>query len=113
MVYNIIFLFQKSAQYLQVELPIRIAHRIAGIRSLPFIVGCNPSILSVHELYIRAFHILNDFPEILTKADEEKYTMVLRELLDDHKDVIGTLAQGFKESRKHIKVQCTFVLWPG
>jgi len=93
----------KSAQYLQVELPIRIAHRIAGIRNLPFIVGCNPSILSVHELYIRAFHILNDFPEILTKADEEKYTMVLRELLDDHKDVIGTLAQGFKESRKHIK----------
>ena len=98
------FLFQRSAQYLQLELPIRIAHRIAGIRNLPFIVGCNPSILSVHELYIRAFHILNDFPEILTSADEEKYSMVLRELLEDHKDVIGTLAQGFKESRKYIKV---------
>ena len=96
--------FQRSAQYLQLELPIRIAHRIAGIRNLPFIVGCNPSILSVHELYIRAFHILNDFPEILTRSDEEKYSMVLRELLEDHKDVIGTLAQGFKESRKHIKV---------
>ena len=107
---NIFTHFQKSAQYLQVELPIRIAHRIAGIRNLPFIVGCNPSILSVHELYIRAFHILNDFPEILTKADEEKYTMVLRELLDDHKDVIGTLAQGFKESRKNIKVIMPLIL---
>ena len=36
--------------------------------------------------------------------------MVLRELLDDHKDVIGTLAQGFKESRKHIKVKMPFIL---
>ena len=104
-----LFTFQRSAQYLQQELPIRIAHRIAGIRNLPFIVGCNPCILSVHELYIRAFHILNDFPEILTKADEEKYTQVLIELLDDHKDVIGTLAQGFKESRKHVKVKICYI----
>ena len=100
----IFYSLQRSAQYLQVELPIRIAHRIAHIRNLPFIVGCNPSILSVHELYIRAFHILNDFPEILTSDDEEKYSMVLRGLLEDHKDVIGTLAQGFKESRKHVQV---------
>lgn len=38
---------QKSAQYLHKELPVRIAHRIAGFRKLPFIVGCNPTILSV------------------------------------------------------------------
>lgn len=95
---------QKSAQYLHRELPIRIAHRIQGIRNLPFIVGCNPTILAVHELYIRAFHITNDFPEILTTADEEKYSQVLRELLDDHKNVISQLAEGFKECRKHIKV---------
>ena len=56
----------RSAQYLHRELPIRVAHRIASFRALPFIVGCNPTILSVHELYIRAFHILNDFPEIVT-----------------------------------------------
>ena len=90
-------------------MPIRIAHRIAGIRNLPFIVGCNPSILSIHELYIRAFQILNDLPEILTSEDEENYSMVLRELLEDHKDVIGTLAQGFKESRKHIKVLFKYI----
>ena len=90
-------------------MPIRIAHRIAGIRNLPFIVGCNPSILSIHELYIRAFQILNDLPEILTSEDEENYSMVLRELLEDHKDVIGTLAQGFKESRKHIKVLFEYI----
>ena len=86
------------------ELPIRISHRIEGFRNLPFIVGCNPTILAVHELYIRSFHILNDFPEILTAADEERFSHLLRELLDDHKDVVSQLAAGFRESRKYIKV---------
>jgi len=93
----------RSAQYLQKELPIRVAHRISGFRSLPFIVGCNPTILSVHELYIRAFHILNDFPEIQTLKDVSKFDAVLRTLLEDHKEVVSLLAQGFKESRKHVK----------
>lgn len=38
---------QKSAQYLQKELPVRIAKRIMAFRDLPFIVGCNPIILGV------------------------------------------------------------------
>ena len=43
----VLFVFQRSAQYLCKELPVRIAHRIAGFRHLPFIVGCNPTILQV------------------------------------------------------------------
>jgi len=93
----------RSAQYLHQELPIRIAHRVAAIRNLPFIVGCNPEILAVHELYIRAFTILSQIPAIVTKADEERYSQILRELLEDHKDVVSNLAKGFKEARKHIK----------
>eukprot|EP00090_Calanus_glacialis_P029236 TRINITY_DN4692_c0_g1_i1.p1 TRINITY_DN4692_c0_g1~~TRINITY_DN4692_c0_g1_i1.p1 ORF type:complete len:453 (-),score=153.19 TRINITY_DN4692_c0_g1_i1:116-1474(-) len=92
----------RSAQYLHRELPIRIAHRIVGFRSLPFIVGCNPIILAVHELYIRAFHILNDFPEVLTLEDVNNYSQVLRTLMEDHKEVMGSLAQGFKECKKHV-----------
>jgi len=93
----------RSAQYLHKELPIRVAHRISGFRSLPFIIGCNPTILAVHELYIRAFHILNDFPEIQSPEDVKQYDAVLRSLLDDHKDVVSRLAQGFKESAKHVQ----------
>ena len=96
---------QRSAKYLHKELPIRIAHRIAGFRNLPFIVGCNPTILSVHELYIRAFHILNDFPEIENDDDVEKFCQLIRVLLEDHKDVVSQLAQGFKECSKHISVR--------
>lgn len=108
-------LLQRSAQYLQRELPIRIAHRIAGFRTLPFIVGCNPTILGVHELYIRAFNILNNYPSIKCEKDEEQFSQLLKNLLDDHKNVVSDLAKGFKEAKKHLKVSrnltviCTYL----
>ncbi|KAF2346363.1 Histidine kinase-like ATPase C-terminal domain [Trinorchestia longiramus] len=97
----------KSAQYLQRELPIRIAHRITDFRNLPFIVASNPVILGVHELYIRAFSILNSFRPIRTDADEQEYCIKLQELLEDHKvgDVVSKLAQGFRECRRHLADQ--------
>uniref|UniRef100_A0A2K5JSE0 Protein-serine/threonine kinase n=1 Tax=Colobus angolensis palliatus TaxID=336983 RepID=A0A2K5JSE0_COLAP len=93
----------KSARYLQQELPVRIAHRIKGFRCLPFIIGCNPTILHVHELYIRAFQKLTDFPPIKDQADDTRYCQLVRQLLDDHKDVVTLLAEGLRESRKHIE----------
>ncbi|KAL3186169.1 hypothetical protein MRX96_027904 [Rhipicephalus microplus] len=77
----------RSAQYLHKELPVRIAHRIAGFRNLPFIVGCNPTILAV----------VTDFDS------ESRYSETVQQVLDDHKDVVTQLAAGFKECRKHIK----------
>jgi len=93
----------KSAQYLQSELPIRIAQRIMDFRNLPFIVGCNPNILGVHELYIRAFNILHNYDEIQTAEQERQFSVKLQELLEDHKDVTSRLAEGFRECQRHIK----------
>jgi len=93
----------RSAQYLHKELPVRVAHRVMTFRQLPFIVGCNPTILSVHELYIRAFNILSQFPPILDAEDEHQFCQLLRSLLDDHKDVVTHLAAGFKECKKYMK----------
>ena len=35
---------------------------------------------------------------------EERYSRLLEQLLDDHKEVVTLLAEAFKETRKHIKV---------
>ncbi|NXO05111.1 BCKD dehydrogenase, partial [Rhinopomastus cyanomelas] len=91
----------KSARYLQQELPVRIAHRIKGFRSLPFIIGCSPTILH-HELYIRAFQKLIEFPPIQGAEDEAGFCQLLRQLLEDHKDVVTLLAEGLRECRRHI-----------
>lgn len=93
----------RSAQYLHKELPVRIAHRIAGFRNLPFIVGCNPVINQVHEMYINAFQLLTEFPSIESHEQEEKYSALIRNLLDTHGNVVTLMAEGFAESRKHIK----------
>jgi len=58
-----------------------------------------------HEMYIRAFHILNDFPAIQDMKDEADFSNVLENLLDDFKNVVTHLAEGFKESLKHIDVR--------
>ncbi|BFZ18616.1 hypothetical protein BsWGS_21655 [Bradybaena similaris] len=92
----------RSAQYLHKELPVRIAHRINGFRNLPFIVGCHPTLLYVHELYIRAFHILSEFGPIRDLEQEQQWSDALRNLLDDHKDVVTQLAEGFAECRKYV-----------
>ncbi|XP_078508618.1 branched-chain alpha-ketoacid dehydrogenase kinase [Lissotriton helveticus] len=93
----------KSARYLHKELPVRIAHRVKGFRSLPFIIGCNPTILHVHELYIRAFQKLSEYPPITDHETEGQYCKLVRDLMDDHKDVVTQLAEGLRESRKHIQ----------
>lgn len=93
----------RSAQYLHKELPVRIAHRVAGFRGLPFIVGCNPTILTVHEMYIKAFYRLFEMPNIIDQETEQEYSRLLQDLLETHKDVVTLLAEGFSECRKHIK----------
>lgn len=42
-----LFEFQKSAQFLHKELPIRIARRVVDFQQLPHIVLCNPVIHDV------------------------------------------------------------------
>ena len=49
--------------------------------------------------------MVNDFPEIKSKEDEERYSQVLKDLLEDHKDVVSQLASGFRECKKHFEVR--------
>ena len=44
--------------------------------------------------------------QITSLQQEEKYSETLRQLLDDHKDIISSLAEGFAQVRKHITVSC-------
>jgi [3-methyl-2-oxobutanoate dehydrogenase (acetyl-transferring)] kinase len=93
----------RSAQYLQKELPVRIAHRITSFRRLPFIVGCHPSLLAVHELYIRAFHLVSQIPPITDADGELKFSQAVSKLLEDHREVVTMLAEGFTDCRRHIQ----------
>lgn len=55
-------------------------------------------------MYIRAFHLVNDFPPIQDLKDEAEFSLMINNLLEDFKYVVTQLADGFKACRKHMKV---------
>ncbi|KAG0006599.1 hypothetical protein BGZ65_006179 [Modicella reniformis] len=92
----------KSANYVRTELPIRLAHRIRDFQNLPFIVGTNPHIELVYDLYWQAFEKLSKVPEIKTLEDNDAFCELVKGLLNDHLVVIPQLALGIMECSKHI-----------
>ncbi|GAB5592352.1 [Pyruvate dehydrogenase (acetyl-transferring)] kinase 2 [Umbelopsis nana] len=92
----------KSANYVRKELPVRLAHRIRDFQQLPFIVGTNPHIQLVYDLYWIAFEKFRKVPPIETAQDNVAYCELLRSLLRDHLVVIPQLALGISECAQHI-----------
>ncbi|KAI9281801.1 branched-chain alpha-ketoacid dehydrogenase [Sporodiniella umbellata] len=90
----------KSANYVRKELPVRIAHRIREFQKLPYILGTNPHIQCVYDLYWQAFDRIRQIPEINTWQDNEKLCQALLESLDAHQVVIPELAKGIHECEK-------------
>lgn len=95
----------RTAQYLQSELPVRVAHRIKGFHNLPFIIVTNPRILGVMELYMRSFKIITSFnggKKIQTYEEVKVFEQLLERLLEDHGDVIDELTKGFAACYPHV-----------
>ena len=93
----------KSANYVRRELPIRISHRIREFQKLPFIVGTNPHIQSVYDIYWQAFERLRKVPHIETLQDNEAFCGMLIKSLQSHMVAIPRLALGISECGQHIE----------
>lgn len=91
-----------SGRFTAKELPIRLARRVDQYRSLPFIVGSNPYIGKVAELYASSFESLASFGEIRTLEDNVRFVDKLEEIVDLHKENVPTLARGFLECKKYM-----------
>ncbi|KAI8150085.1 branched-chain alpha-ketoacid dehydrogenase kinase [Fennellomyces sp. T-0311] len=93
----------KSANYVRRELPIRISHRIREFQKLPFIVGTNPHIQTVYDIYWQAFERLRKVPPIQTLQDNDAFCKSLIESLQSHMVAIPRLALGISECDQHIE----------
>lgn len=86
-----------SANYVRLELPTRIAHRLRNMQTLPYSALTNQHIGYVYELYYSAFERLRKVPEIRTLDDNDKFAGVLNHVLKEHLPVISRLAMGVLE----------------
>jgi hypothetical protein len=74
-------------------LPVRLARRVRAFQSLPFIVGTNPFIKEIYQLYYDSFESLVNYSDSEGKDDME-YIDKLKDFVERHSDNIPTLARG-------------------
>jgi Mitochondrial branched-chain alpha-ketoacid dehydrogenase kinase len=90
------------AVYVHEELPPRLARRIVAIQKLPYIVGVNPYITEVCDLYRHSFHRILETPAPTDEESNALFTKNLAELFHSHQNVIPNLARGFMECGKYM-----------
>ncbi len=66
-----------SANWIQQEVPVRLAHRLYDFNRLPFVVVSNPHIYRVYELYLKAFEEIGGYGPIKDEKDNENFSAML------------------------------------
>eukprot|EP01120_Amphizonella_sp_Union-15-10_P009545 TRINITY_DN3643_c0_g1_i1.p1 TRINITY_DN3643_c0_g1~~TRINITY_DN3643_c0_g1_i1.p1 ORF type:complete len:314 (+),score=71.06 TRINITY_DN3643_c0_g1_i1:342-1283(+) len=94
-----------SAQFLQRELPIRIAKRVRELERLPHGLANVPSIIRLIALYTHSFWELMEFDEIKTEVEEQRFTTVLEKILEAHSTVREHIADGLQELVEQKKLE--------
>ncbi|KAK5166489.1 putative protein kinase [Saxophila tyrrhenica] len=87
----------ESANYVRLELPTRIAHRLRNMQTLPYTALTNEHISHVYELYYGAFERFRKVSEVRNLDDNDRYCAVLKQTLNEHLSVIPRLAMGVLE----------------
>lgn len=89
-----------SAQFLQRELPIRLAHRIVELDNLPHGLNQMPSVRRVSEWYRQSFDEItrHDLPR--TAEQEASFARLLATIYDRHSPTLVTMARGIMEFRQ-------------
>lgn len=83
---------QACTTYARTELPVRLARRVRAFQSLPFIVGTNPYIKEIYNLYYDSFETLIKY--VPADTDDWEFIETLKDFVERHSDNIPTLARG-------------------
>lgn len=84
----------ESANYVRLELPTRIAHRLRNMQTLPYSALTNKHITDVYEMYYSAFERLRKVTEVRSLADNDAFCDLINTSLREHLSVIPNLAMG-------------------
>ena len=90
---------RQNAQFLQQELPKRLARRLLDLQFLPYIVVINPNIKRVYNSYYNAFETLRNFRVVNDDESNAEFTLLLKRLVDEHGPMVEALAAGLRECK--------------
>ncbi|KAG7662543.1 PKP2 [[Candida] subhashii] len=86
-----------SANFVRIELPIRLAMRIRDLQTLPFGVVNNFHLAQIYESYYHSFNAFRKIPAIHSIEENDKFCETLVNLLDDHLFNLSHLMMGALE----------------
>lgn len=89
-----------AAHFLHQELPVRLAHRVRELESLPFGLSGMPSVRLVRDMYIESFRELVELPHLENSEDELGFTRVIENIKQRHNNVVSIMARGIQELRQ-------------
>ena len=92
------------ANFLRLELPVRLARRICDLDRVPLMRDM-PSVQAVQQIYIDSFVELRDSAPIHTAMDEERFAERLEALYIKHSSVLVQMAKGAYELREQLSKQ--------
>eukprot|EP00798_Chlamydomonas_sp_ICE-L_P026054 gene26054-11754_t len=94
-----------SARFLHQELPVRLAHRILELSSLPKALAETSHVKQVKSWYSESFAELRRFPEVKDYQDVSDFTQMLRSAYcQRHAYVVPAMAKGVEEYRRGLQV---------
>ncbi|CUM55428.1 unnamed protein product [Debaryomyces fabryi] len=86
-----------SANFVRLELPIRLAMRVRDLQTLPFGIANNFHLGQIYESYYHLFNAFRKIPPINTLEDNDRFCETLSSLLDDHIFNLSHLMMGALE----------------
>lgn len=87
----------RHAAWIQQEMPVRLAHRLADFLRLPFVVVCNSRFHEVFRLFLHAFETLVDSRPVAEPRDAAAFAETLRCLVRGHDEIVHMLQEGYGE----------------
>lgn len=93
----------RSANYVRTQVAVRLAHRIRDFQNLPFIVGMNPHLEMVYNLYWDAFERFKNYPKVTTTEENLEFCRFCQQMLQKHLVVIPQMVIGLSESMSLLK----------
>jgi pyruvate dehydrogenase kinase 2/3/4 len=94
-----------ESQFLYQELPVRLAHRVKELESLPFGLSDMPSVRFVRGMYMDSIRDLTGFSRPETIEADRRFTRVLESIKNRHNNVVSIMARGILELKQSLGFQ--------
>jgi len=85
----------RHAAWIQQELPVRLAHRLADFMMLPHIVVCNAHFNEVFQLFLDSFDTLLQTRQVDDIASARDFAEALHRNVRKHDDIVHSLQEGY------------------